>query len=750
MPVAEPGPGACTACGATLHRSDGSWTVCVRCALGFAVGEWAETFPKTPRDTTVSGTPPVERIGPYRLIRSLGEGGMGTVWEAEQERPIHRLVALKRLRLGLDGSQVLARFESERQALALMNHPNVAHALDAGQTEDGHPYFAMELVDGPWITSYCDAERLDTRRRLALFIDVCRAIQHAHQKGVVHRDIKPSNILVQTEGGRAVPKVIDFGVAKALGAHLTDRTLMTQVGQRVGTPEYMSPEQAGPGGFDVDTRTDVYSLGTLLYELLTGSLPFAAPNGDIDELRRRIREDEPVPPSVRVATSGPAAAEIARARAAPPLSLSKSLRGELDCIVLKALEKDRSRRYRSPDELADDVGRYLNNEPVDARAPSVGYRALKFFRRHRGAVAAAASITLVLIAGAATSAVLYFRSEESRAEASAVADFLGGLITDVNPSGGNKDVTVREVVDRASDSVSVRFKSQPLVEAYLHDVMARSYSGLGAWEQARTHAEAAFRLRHDMLGADDPLTLQSMVAVGAARIGTGRLAETGGLLDEAILRSRKTLGDEAPITLRAMAEKAITLLYQGKLAEGEALHRSVYDVRRRVLGDDDPETLESSYWLAQCAIRQGRAAEAESRLRDLLERQRRVLGTEHPRTLSTTNLLGWALNTQGKHQEAEDVFVHLLETRRRVLGDRHPETLQVVYNLGGVRATMGDKRKAFEWLRNAVDHGYCNLPNLTNDHDLDSLRGTTEFDQLIADANANFARQFGSLGSHSR
>jgi serine/threonine protein kinase/WD40 repeat protein/tetratricopeptide (TPR) repeat protein len=363
---------------------------------------------------------PKRTIGPYLLLQRLGEGGMGEVWLAQQEHPIRRRVALKLIKAGMDTKNVLARFEAERQALAMMNHPCIARVFDAASTEQGHPYFAMEYVDGEPITDYCDRHRLDTRERLELFIHVCEGVQHAHQKGVIHRDLKPSNVLVRIQDDKPVPKIIDFGVAKATDQSLTERTLFTELGMVVGTPEFMSPEQAEMSGLDVDTRTDVYSLGVMLYVLLAGALPFDSDKlrrAGYDGIRKTIREEEPARPSTRVSSLGAKSSETAEQRRTDPVTLKRLLSGDLDWITMKALEKDRTRRYDSPSELAAEIRRHLVHQPVLAGPPSALYRAKKFVRRHRVGVATAAAILVLLVAATAVSTVLYFRAEAARAEA---------------------------------------------------------------------------------------------------------------------------------------------------------------------------------------------------------------------------------------------------------------------------------------------------------------------------------------------
>jgi serine/threonine protein kinase len=353
--------------------------------------------------------------GRYKLLETLGQGGMGAVFMAQQTQPVKRLVALKLIKLGMDSRQVLARFEAERQALALMDHPNIAKVLDAGTTDSGRPFFVMELVKGVPITQFCDTRQLSPRQRLELFIPVCQAIQHAHQKGIIHRDIKPTNVLVALYDDRAVPKVIDFGVAKATGQQLTDASLMTGFGGIVGTPEYMSPEQAQLNQLDIDTRSDVYALGVLLYELLTGTTPIdrkRLSQGALFEVLRIIREEEPLRPSTRLSTSD-ALASIAATRKTEPARLAKLMRGELDWIVMKCLEKDRSRRYETANGLAHDIEHYLHDEVVEAQPPTAGYRLRKFVRKHRRPVLAVAVVGMVLLLGIIGTTWGYYRAERN-------------------------------------------------------------------------------------------------------------------------------------------------------------------------------------------------------------------------------------------------------------------------------------------------------------------------------------------------
>lgn len=397
----------CPQCGSMLSSGAASGAFCPSCLLTLALGE-------------EPGTSANDSIGPYRIVETLGEGGMGVVYLAEQEHPIRRLVALKVIKVGMDTREVVARFESERQALALMDHPHIARVLDAGASADGRPYFVMEYVPGVPITEFCDQQQLSTDARLHLMRQVCAAVQHAHQRGIIHRDLKPSNVLVTMVDGEAVPKVIDFGVAKAIDQDVLARTLFTEHGRLVGTPEYMSPEQASLGAVSINTQTDIYSLGVMLYELLVGALPFEVATlrrAGYDEMRRIIREVDVPKPSTRVGTLGAKAGEAATCRRTHPVALQKKLRGDLDWIALKTLEKDPARRYASASELAADIDRHLRNEPVVASPPSATYRARKFALKHRTAVIVASLFVLVLLAAATLSTLLFLRAEAARREA---------------------------------------------------------------------------------------------------------------------------------------------------------------------------------------------------------------------------------------------------------------------------------------------------------------------------------------------
>jgi non-specific serine/threonine protein kinase/serine/threonine-protein kinase len=470
--------------------------------------EGVQTGPFTP----VLADPGTLIGGRYQILQRIGEGGAGLVFMAEQRQPVQRTVAVKVIKPGMDSSQVVARFEAERQALALMDHPHIAKVFDGGTTEQGHPFFVMELVRGVPITAFCDEHRLTLRQRLELFIPVCQAVQHAHQKGVIHRDLKPTNVLVTSQDGRPVPKVIDFGIAKALHQRLTDRTMFTQIGALVGTPVYMSPEQAGGNPLDIDTRSDIYGLGVLLYELLTGVTPLdrkQVRQAGYDEVLRLVREAEPPTPSSRLTAVEDLPAVAAR-RQVEPRQFGKLLRGDLDWIVMKCLEKDRTRRYETANGLARDLQRYLASEPVEACPPSAGYKLRKFVGKNKRLFVTVAAFALLLVAGAAVSVALAVRATraehlaqrrldeevQARAEAEAVRDFfVEDMIGWVAPEKKmGRPVTVDQVLEGAERAIDTRFRGQPLTEAAVRQTLGRVYRDLGQYDKAERHLKEARRL----------------------------------------------------------------------------------------------------------------------------------------------------------------------------------------------------------------------------------------------------------------
>jgi eukaryotic-like serine/threonine-protein kinase len=493
--------------------------------------------------TLESGAAAGAVIGPYHLMELMGKGGMGEVWLAEQKHPVRRRVALKLIKAGMDTREVVARFESERQALALMDHPAIAKVFDAGSTSQGRPYFVMEHVTGTPITTYCDKHRLTTRERLELFIHVCEGVQHAHQRAIIHRDLKPSNILVTEVDGKPVPKIIDFGVAKAVSQRLIAETMFTRIGAMIGTPEYMSPEQADPAGEDIDTRTDVYSLGVVLYELLVGVLPLDFRELSFEEMLRRLRQEDTLRPSSKVRALGERSITSAQNRRTEPETLRRQLRSDLDAITLKALEKERSRRYGTPSELAADIGRHLRNEPVLARPASVGYRARKYIRRHRLGVAVATGLVMLLASFAIVQGIQLRRITRERDRADRVTNFMTGMFKVSNPSEarGNK-VTAREILDKASKDIDAGLANDPELQAQMMDVMGTVYWNLGLYPPAES------------------------------------------LLGRAVETRRRILGPEHPDTLRSVSAWANTLEFEGHYAPAERLDRETLNIRRRSSG----------------------------------------------------------------------------------------------------------------------------------------------------------------------
>ncbi|MHC5008515.1 MAG: tetratricopeptide repeat protein, partial [Planctomycetota bacterium] len=656
-----------------------------------------------------------ERIGPYRLREKIGEGGMGEVYLAEQEIPIRRRVALKLIKAGMDTKQVIARFESERQALALMDHVSIARVFDADSTPEGRLYFAMEYVKGEPITRYCDRYRLATRERLELFMQVCDGVQHAHQKGIIHRDIKASNVLVTVEEDEPVPKIIDFGVAKATGQRLTEQTVYTQLGVLIGTPEYMSPEQAEMTGQEVDTRTDVYSLGVLLYELLIGVLPFPPEDfrkSGFDEFRRRIREDDPSRPSTRVSMLGvKGMTSLSTTHRAGIPALRRQLKGDLDWITMKALEKDRTRRYGSPNELAADIGRHLRHQPVEAGPPSTLYRVGKFVRRHKVGVAASGVVLLALLVGMAGMAFGLLRAQRAEGQArqeavtaERVIELLVGLfdVSDPSEARGNT-ITAREILDRAAETLEGELNEQPLVRAALMSAVGRVYQNLGLNSEAKLLFEESLATRRRRLGDDHPDTLASITDMANHYLDAGQLDQGEPYCREALDRARRVLGDHHPETLIAVNSMGSFFHAQGKLEEAEAYYREALEGRRLALGSDHQDTLVSLNNMGFLLQDLGRLDEAEAFYREALQGYRRVLGDDHPETLTALGNLGLVNQDMGDLEEAERCAREALEGQRRVLGNDHSKTLVSISNMGSLLQTKGQLEEAERFKREAVE-----------------------------------------------
>ncbi|TVQ51545.1 MAG: serine/threonine protein kinase, partial [Phycisphaerales bacterium] len=691
------------------------------------------------------------RIGPYKLLEQIGEGGFGVVFMAEQVEPVTRKVALKVIKLGMDTKQVIARFEAERQALAMMDHPNIARVLDAGATDEGRPYFVMEYVRGEPITDYCDKNNLTVRERLELFSEVCHAVQHAHQKGIIHRDIKPSNVLVTFMDGNAVPKVIDFGIAKATNAKLTEKTLFTEHRQLIGTPEYMSPEQAEMSGVDIDTRSDVYSLGVLLYELLTGVTPFGAKTlreAAYGEIQRIIREEEPPKPSTRLSTLGDLLPGVAAHRRTEPKKLGTLVRGELDWIVMRCLEKDRTRRYATASGLAADVLRHLNDEPVEAGPPSRSYRLKKLVRRNKAAFVAAALVFFALTLGVIGTSYGLFHAERERheAEQARTAEAEQRRIAEASEQRALEEAERALAAEtEAGQRAAALEQVAAFQEAQLSDIdtelMGINFR-LGLIDKRRSFlegrgmdeeqiAEALADLESSLTGVnftnvalamldeniferaliaiDEQFTDQPEVRARLFQTIASTLREIG-LLDratapqvEALDLRRRVLGDEHPDTLTSISNMGGVLYHHGNYAETKRYLREALETRRRVLGDEHPDTLTSINNMGLLLRSQGKLAEAEPYWREAMEAHRRVLGDEHPQTLRSISNMGVLLRAQGKLAEAEPYYREALETRRRVLGDEHPQTLTSISNMSVLLLQQGKLAEAKPYFREALE-----------------------------------------------
>ncbi len=671
--------------------------------------------PKSPDSTWVSGleslvpdddqapAPPEVRIGPYRLVEKLGEGGMGTVWVAEQTEPVRRRVALKVIKAGMDSELILQRFEAERQALALMDHRSIATVLDAGTSDAGLPYFVMELVKGVPITTYCDERKAPVRERLKLFEAVCHAIQHAHQKGIIHRDIKPANVLVSTQDGEPVPKVIDFGVAKALHQRLTDRPMYTEIGALVGTLEYMSPEQTELNTLDIDTRADVYALGVLLYVLLTGTTPLDAKrvrSAPISETLRLIREEDPPKPSARLTQSGESLPELAAQRHADPARLTREVRGELDWIVMKALEKDRTRRYEAASALARDVERYLHHQPVEAAPPTARYRVAKFLRRHRvGALSAAAGVVL-LVAGAAVSTWQAVRAMRAERNAAAVSEFLqndllgqADLANQTGEGAGrDPDVKVRTLLDRAARTIEGKFREQPLTEAAIRLTVGKAYRALGHYPEAQRQLERSVELFDANLGPDHPDTLRSKSSLAYLYGAQAKYDQAERLSLDVVKSQAARLGANHPDTLTSKNDLAQQYRAQKKYDQAEPLYLQVIQADTATLGADHPETLRARNNLAALYRDQERYDKAEPLYADVVRARTLKLGADHPDTLVSKNGLAWVYKEEARYEEAEALFQEVVLARTAKLGADHPDTLTTKNNL----ALLYQARKRYD------------------------------------------------------
>jgi serine/threonine protein kinase/tetratricopeptide (TPR) repeat protein len=703
-------------------------------------------------------------IGPYKLIEPIGEGGMGSVWMAQQTEPVKRLVAVKLIKAGMDSRQVIARFEAERQALALMDHPNIARVLDGGTTSHGRPYFVMDLVKGVPITRYCDEHHFTPRQRLELFIPICQAVQHAHQKGIIHRDLKPSNVLVALCDGKPVPKVIDFGVAKAAGQPLTDRTLVTGFGAIVGTLEYMSPEQAEVNQLDIDTRSDIYSLGVLLYVLLTGSPPFSRKEltqAGMLEMLRVIREQEPSKPSTKLSTAD-GLPTLAANRGTEPAKLTKLVRGELDWIVMKALEKDRGRRYQTANGFAMDVQRYLADEPVAACPPSVAYRVRKFARRNRGPVIAASLVLLALVAGVIGTTVGMLeanRSAEAERQATQEAveqkrlaelaaaqegqakvreaqradgekkakveaeakrqeaernlafsrkgnEILGSVFAGLHPkqiaeSGRPLQDVLRENLGKAVKDLEGSAIGDPLEVAAMQHTLGMSLVGLGEYALAVEVFGKALQTRQAKLGADHPDTLTSRLSMARGYTDAGQLDKALPLLQETLELAKAKLGPDDPLTLATMSNLAFGYHVAKDYNKALPLYQVTLKLMKAKLPRDDPGMLTTINNLAMCYQETGKLDLALPLLQETLELTKAKLPPDHPYTLGSMNNLAVAYWRLKRLDQSIPLFEETLQLQEKMLGRQHPNMLMTVANLGVNYLDAGRLKEAIPLLEEA-------------------------------------------------
>ena len=668
---------------------------------------------------------PGTRIGPYLLIQKIGEGGMGSVYLAQQDHPVRREVALKLIKLGMDSRQVVARFDSERQALALMDHPNIARVLDAGTSESGRPYFVMELVRGVPITEYCDQNQMPAAERLRLFVDVCHAIQHAHHKGIIHRDLKPSNVMVTAVDGVPIVKVIDFGVAKATDQKLTERTVFTAIGQMIGTPAYMSPEQADVSGIDIDTRSDVYSLGVLLYELLTGTTPLEfrmLREAGFAEIQRLIRAQEPPRPSARLSSLGDSATTLAGNRGTEPRRLAQMLAGDLDWIVMKALAKDRDLRYDTPGNFAADIDRYLRGDAILARPPSSIYRLKRFAQRNRVAVLTTAAVAMSLVIGTAVAAwqavlatqaqhdaLISARAERDakeiaqkrEAETRAVLEFVENRVFAAagpksQDGGMGYDVKLADAIKSGLKFVETSFPNQPLIEARLRMSMGQSFLRLGDAPTAADQYQRARDLYTQELGPDhlDVIAAVTGLSNAMAMLGRDEVALT--LDREALALRVARLGRDHPDTLMSMNNVATSLYQLRRPAEALPIFEEVLALRQVVLGPHHLDTFRSMTGVAACNAALGRPEIGAKLHEQALALMRIHLGPDHSYTLKSMHNLANVYYSMGRFPEALALFQESFAARKAKLGPDHPDTLVSMNNLANTYSALGRHAQALE------------------------------------------------------
>lgn len=732
---------------AALHDHSGA---------GPLAGHIASAAAATTASSRAAASPaPGDRIGSFILGEKIGEGAFGIVHRARQEFPVRRDLALKLLKPGMDSHAVIARFDAERQALARLAHPAIARIYDAGSTPDGRPFFAMDYVDGRPINDYCDDRRLPIPRRLELFLQLCDAVQHAHQKGIIHRDLKPSNVLVTDADGRPQPRVIDFGIAKAIDEPLTDVSMITLARQIIGTPRYMPPEQAGLDPGAVDTRSDVYSLGVMLYELLCGAVPVTDEqfrSAGLTGLHTLLSQGRFPRPSQRLADSPNHLERAAAHRSTTPERLRRALAGDLDWIAMKAIDPDPARRYPSAFALGRDVERAFSNEPVEARPPSAVYLARKFINRHRAPVAAASFAVLALVAGLVLSLSAFRQAaidrdlardagiqaaagrdaalqaeahaarerdaaiaareeaEASLAEAQGVTDFVVRMITAAEPTAMGRDVRVADLLDQAALELNAGFDGRPTTQARLHSVLAQVYRALGDWRSAETQMRLALAIREDIGESDTAAALSAMANLASMAYEKGDVEESIALSGDVLKRLRETLGPEDPFTIGAMGNHALMLASVGRLQEAFELEREVLDLNRTVHGPNHPRTIGATHNLGNSYARLGDLENAERLFQDALQRGRSALGDGAPETLIALESLATFYHRRGRNEEARPLLEEVVDRRMKVLGPDHPQTMLAVYNFGANALQMQDFERALPPLIDVLEHAPDILP----------------------------------------